>query len=72
MSLYSHAVTESPTHAASGQLPDELVRVLSSDGGISVRALIGTRMMGEPFGARRISAAACVAAGVIFLPISKG
>lgn len=39
---------------------------------VILAALIGTRMMGEPFGGRRIAAAACVAAGVIFLQISKG
>ncbi len=39
---------------------------------VILAALIGTRMMGEPFGARRITAAACVAVGVILLQISKG
>lgn len=38
---------------------------------VILAALIGTRMLKEPFGARRIAAACCVAAGVVLLQFSK-
>lgn len=38
---------------------------------VILAALIGTRMLKEPFGAPRIAAACCVAAGVVLLQISK-
>ncbi len=39
---------------------------------VILAALIGTRLMGEAHGSRRILAAACVAGGVILLQISRG
>ncbi|NQU60741.1 MAG: EamA family transporter [Rhodospirillales bacterium] len=39
---------------------------------VILAAFIGTRILSEPFGARRIAAAACVAAGVILLQLSNG
>ena len=39
---------------------------------VILAALIGTRMLKEPFGARRIAAACGVAAGVVLLQISRG
>jgi len=38
---------------------------------VVIAALIGSRMLNEPFGGRRIAAAACVAAGVILLQLSR-
>jgi drug/metabolite transporter (DMT)-like permease len=37
---------------------------------VVIAALIGTRLLGEPFGPARIAAAAAVAAGVVVLQIS--
>lgn len=37
---------------------------------VIVAALIGTRLLGEPFGAKRVAAAAAVAAGVILLNVA--
>jgi drug/metabolite transporter (DMT)-like permease len=39
---------------------------------VILAALIGTRMLKEPFGTRRIAAASCVAAGVALLQFSRG
>ena len=39
---------------------------------VILAALIGTYMLREPFGARRIAAAGCVVVGVILLQISRG
>jgi drug/metabolite transporter (DMT)-like permease len=39
---------------------------------VILAALIGMRVLKEPFGARRIAAACCVAAGVILLQFSQG
>lgn len=39
---------------------------------VILAALIGTRVLNEPFGARRIAAACCVAAGVVLLQFSQG
>lgn len=39
---------------------------------VILAALIGTRMLKEPFGAHRIAAACCVAAGVVLLQFSRG
>lgn len=39
---------------------------------VILAVLIGTRLMGEPFGARRLGAAAAVAAGVVMLQVSGG
>ncbi len=39
---------------------------------VILAALIGTRMLKEPFGARRIAAACCVAVGVVLLQVSRG
>jgi len=38
---------------------------------VILAALIGTRILSEPFGAKRIAAAACVAVGVILLQFSR-
>ncbi len=38
---------------------------------VILAVLIGTRLMGEPFGTRRLGAAAAVAAGVVLLQVSK-
>lgn len=39
---------------------------------VILAALIGATMLREPFGARRIAAAGCVAVGVVLLQISRG
>ncbi|MFQ5765382.1 MAG: EamA family transporter, partial [Rhodospirillales bacterium] len=39
---------------------------------VILAALIGTRVLREPFGRRRIAAAACVAVGIILLQVSNG
>lgn len=39
---------------------------------VILAALIGTRILKEPFGAHRIAAACCVAAGVVLLQFSRG
>ena len=38
---------------------------------VILAVLIGTRLMGEPFGARRMGAAATVALGVVLLQVSQ-
>lgn len=38
---------------------------------VVIAAFIGSRLLHEPFGGRRIAAAACVAAGVILLQVSR-